>query len=210
MKTVNAINVSFKQLNVVKPDGAAKGFQRANPADNHYANANIPANANKRLTEIYKKSVKDMQPFKFMITLTYGKQTTLQQCIRHAQKYLHKHNKKLFGAYYYQGLDFIEGVAFIEDHKSNFTKNDIHIHMLVKDNARYKDFSFEQHKDIFHKAAGKVIDNDGKPVYHPEHIDIQEVRDDGVIDYCFKQIWDENLYRVKFFGEGGFSDSTSE
>lgn len=154
----------------------------------------------------YAELVDSYKPLRFMTTLTFSKNLTQKQCCKFISIYLHRHNRKLFGPRYYRSHNFIKGFMFFEKHASLNSINDTHVHMLIKDNIRYDDFSFAEHEQLFRSAASKVLDNRKRRIFNDKCIDIQEVKDDGAISYCFKQIWDGNLTRIKTIDRGGLSD----
>lgn len=183
-----------------------KGFQRFEPFGFDYRECKIPANAKKAKTKQLKQFVKNNGPFAYFITLTYPRQMGIGEIIRYADNLVHRLNNKIFGRGYAQGSDWMEGIAIIEDHKLGNSRNDLHLHILVKHNKKFNNYSYYQILNMFYNVADKVVDDGKRQVFYEKCIDFQEYRDDGAIEYCFKQVWDGNLDRVKFFNKCGVSD----
>lgn len=156
-------------------------------------------------TQYHKTHVKSMRPFRLFVTITIAKNMNLNRCYEFVSLLLGKFNRMVFHRNYKQLNKFLEGVLFAENHYLGTSKNDYHFHMLVQDNPRYDDFTFEQLKDIFKKAASKASGDDN--VFNAKGINIQLVHDDGAIEYCFKDINDKNINRIKFINKDGLSDS---
>jgi hypothetical protein len=150
------------------------------------------------------------KPYSFFITLTLKRKQSLWQFYKHTTFLLHLINSKIFSREYKDKSKYISGFAFVEDHKNGSSNNDIHIHLLIEHNARLDDFSFKEHKAIFHEAAGKVCDVKNRRVFSDKCINIQKAGDDGRISYCFKQLWDGNLDRLKTIGKDGLSDMLTD
>jgi hypothetical protein len=104
----------------------------------------------------------------------------------------------------------MKGFAFIEDSKSGRSINDIHVHMLIKGDDRYGEFDDKQHINKFHKAARNIVDKWDNRVFYEDHIDLRYYRNEGAINYCFKEITDKYINRFKIIGEGGLSDSIED
>ncbi len=183
-----------------------QGFQRCEPFGFDYRECKIPANAKKVKTEQMMQFVKNNGPFAYFFTLTYPRQMGIGEILRYADNLVHRLNNKIFGRGYARGSDWMEGVAILEDHKLGNSRNDLHLHILAKHNARYNKYSYNQILNMFYNTADKVVDDGKRQVFYEKCIDFQEYRDDGAIEYCFKQVWDGNLDRVKFFNKRGMSD----
>lgn len=184
------------------------GFSRLKPFSNINRACDVSVNANKRNTEIYKQFVIRNKPYSFFITLTFARNMDRQQCCNCVNTLLHMVNNKIFGRKHRNTeSNYITGFLFIEDHKFGNSKNDIHMHMLVKYHEKYDGYRFCQYESIFREAAAKVLDDRDRRVFNDNCIDIRKVRDDGAIGYCFKQVWDKKLNRVKAIGKEGLSDS---
>lgn len=183
------------------------GFSRLKPLRNNYEHANVPTKAKMSNTDILKELVIRNKPYSFFITLTFGSNMNTQLYCNYVNLLLLKLNRKLFNKARENKSEFIKGFAFIEDHKLGKSRSNTHMHLLVMHNTRYDDFRFIQLKDIFYEVAGTIKYAGSRRVFNDNGVDIRKVRDDGVIEYCFKQIWDKNLSRVKFIGKGGLSDA---
>jgi len=181
-----------------------KGFAGTKPTCNLHGEYNIPVNAKKSITEHFMEFVKDSGPYSHFITLTFSRIMNTQNSYCYCNELLDNLNEKLHPRR--NSNRYLEGFAFVEDHKSGDSRSDIHFHILLKHDARYDKYSFAQLKQIFHKAAHSVVDARNRRIFNEDCIDFQEVRDDGVISYCFKQVWDKNLSRVKLIGKDGLSD----
>lgn len=186
------------------------GFQRLNPiieeSSNTFDPDSIETNHYLKKTHQYKVMVYRNKPYYLFMTLTFKDNVSLQGRYKYANDFIKHHNKKAIARKYHEGGVFMEGFAFFEKHPSRAFEDVYHVHMLVKGNHRYAERGFESHEEIFHKAAGKVLDNKGKAVFNDDCIDIQEAGDDGRIEYCFKHIWDGNLDNFKIIGRDGLSD----
>lgn len=182
------------------------GFSRLKPTGYTFEHS-APANAKKVKTNKMKEFVVRNKPFDFFVTLTFGRNTDIHECCKYANALLYRLNNKLFGKGNGNKSEWIEGFAFIEEHKQGKSRNDIHIHMLLKHNDRFDAFDFVKEDSIFYWVASQVRDAGKAQVFHNNCIDIKTVRDDGAIEYCFKQIWDKNLDRIKYIGCDGISDS---
>ena len=118
------------------------------------------------------------------------------------------HNKMIFQRGFYNKSDFIDGFAFIEDHKYRAEK---HVHLLIKSNRRYEKFTLAQHQDIFVKAALKVRKPNGKRVFKKECIDLRAYEDEGAVGYSTKQIWSpKDLSRMKTLDKSGLTDDLDD
>lgn len=186
----------------------AIGLSNLNPFSNKYNIARMPPKALHGITLHYDELVKTLKPLRFMITLTFSMNMSFTECCKHINRYLHNHNRLLFGCRYYKHPNLcINGVAFFESHKSLASNNDIHVHILVRDDIMYADYSLIRHGMMFYFAASKVVNSRKRPVFNIKGIDMTEVENDGAISYCFKDIWDKNLTRIKVIGRGGLTDS---
>lgn len=158
-------------------------------------------------TEAYRKAVYDDGPYYWYITLTFGVKASFEQVCKLVNSYLRKHNIKLFKTgYQNRENQWLTGYAFFENHPMENSINEWHVHMLVKPNARFNDFTYTQNKDIFKKAAADVLYKK-KRVFFKDHIDIQNAYDGVVDDYSVKQTNDTCLTSIKMFGKSGLSDS---
>lgn len=186
-----------------------EGFQRLKPIvedSNAFDPDSIETRPNMILTHQYKVMVYRHKPYYLFMTLTFTDNVSLQGRYKYTSEFIKHHNKMVFGRKYYERNDHMEGFAFFEKHPSRAFEDYFHVHFLAKGNHRYAKWGFESHKDIFQKAAGKVLNNKGKAVFKCTCIDIQEAGDDGAINYCCKHIWDGNLNNIKIIGRDGLSD----
>lgn len=187
---------------------AQHGFSRLKPFSNKNESCDVSVNANMRNTEIYKQFVIRNKPYSFFITVTFARNMDRQQCCNCVNTLLHMVNNKIFSRKYScTESNYITGFLFIEDHKFGNSKNDIHMHMLVRYHEKLDGYKFRQHESIFREAAGKVLDDRDRRVFNDNCINIKKVRDDGAIRYCFKQVWDKKLDNFKAIGKEGLSDS---
>lgn len=181
----------------------------------------------KDMTHCYYNLVKQHKPYRHFITLTFTRNLGINKCCEFTNRFIHELNNMIFGRNYKdtssvrgsgknkgkikglgKGINWVEGYAFIEKHSFDTSKCDIHVHILAKDNARYDRFSLVQIDDVFIKAALKVSDDRDRHVFNPKGIDIRRVwNDDGAITYCFEQIHDDCLDRIKPIDKNGISDS---
>lgn len=182
------------------------GIGDLNPFEIKHEIINVADKINSTIDENYKEFVMSNKPYIYFITLTFALNTNIRQACKYMSTVIKWMNNKLFGRKYYDRDDFIEGFAFIEDHKSGISINDIHAHILIKPSYRYNDFKFYQIEDMLRKTVAKVDNGAGKKVFNENCIDIQLVRDDGAIEYCFKQVWRNNTIRIKMIGKEGVSD----
>ena len=166
-----------------------------------------PVSQYRTLTKQYQKLVYDSGLYYFFITLTFGKNMSFQKNCDVINDFVNKYNKKLFNWDFYKKLNYLEGFAFFEDHLSHNSINKQHVHMLIKPNPRYNDFSTIQNKDIFYKAASKVKDELQSWIFNDKCIDISYAHVGSKNKYCFKQINDNCLYRFKTIGKDGLSDN---
>lgn len=176
---------------------------------NRYAtkyNRDILSNSYDTIDEYYKYFVMSNRPYIYFITITFALKMNTQQSSKYVSTVIKWMNNKLFGRKYYERGDFIEGFAFVEKHINGMSINDIHFHMLIKPSYRYNDFKFYQIKDMLRQTVAKVDNGSGKKVFDENCIDIQIVWDDGAVEYCFKQIWRNNIIRIKMIGKEGLSD----
>lgn len=88
------------------------------------------------------------------------------------------------------------------------SKTDFHFHMLIQHNDKYSNFSLPQIKAILINATHRV--NGIDRVFNDKCIDVEKVWDDGVIEYCFKQIWNKTLNCIKLIGKDGLSDNLDQ
>lgn len=183
------------------------GFQRLKPIEIRRRCNVKPDKPYNKLTEHFRELVYKNKPYLYFITLTFGRNTSFNKRCQFTNYYLHIHNQMIFGRGYKNNDTFIRGFAFIEDHKSLKLEDRIHIHMLFKGDKQFVRKDFETNEGIFRKAAKKVRDGKNRQVFSDECINIKLVEDDGAIDYCFKEIWDNNICRVKILGKDGLSDN---
>jgi len=101
----------------------------------------------------------------------------------------------------------MEGYAAVENHRSIKLEDRQHVHLLIRPDRKYLDYTLNQHIDIFEKAACEVKDNWKMPVFKPQHINLQCARDEGCAGYIFKDIVDRKLDRIKIIGVDGLSDN---
>lgn len=180
------------------------GFQRLKPSLDNVGL--VPPKANKKLTSAFKEHIINDGPYRFMITITFRHRLSLSDCLSFLNNFIHYYNRKHFGGKYLRQNKFVKGYAFIEKHKMGNSNNEIHLHLLIIDHAKFDKFEFLQHRDIFIKAISKVKDYKNKDVFDTNCVHIREVSDDGAIDYCFKELWDKNLNKIKPIGKRGVSD----
>lgn len=167
-------------------------------------NKNVPSIM--RNTEEYIDFVYNSRPYYFFITLTFGVRTSFEMNCKFVNKFLHRYNISLFKPGYHKRHDWLEGFAFFEDHLSHKIINKKHVHMLIKPNVRFNDFTKRGNRDIFRKAASKVMD-EKRRVFYKDHIDIRNAYVGCKNEYLFKQINDTCLYRFKTIGVAGLSDN---
>jgi hypothetical protein len=158
-------------------------------------------------TEYYRQMVYENQPYSFFVTLTFCRNVTFQQICQYCTTLIQRFNTLEFGRGYYNRGDFITGFAFFEMHSDNERSNDYHIHLLIKHHDEFDESDFLEHLQNFHKASSKIMDGLNRPVFNDECIYFKDVYDDGAIEYCFKDLWDKNLDRLKFIGVDGLSDN---
>lgn len=207
------IRVEVKYATNIRVDGVSRCkrntvFSRAKPMSNNNEINSDSEKPNKRNTSAYKMFVKSNMPFAFFITVTFSMSMNTQQSCKYVSQILRACNKKYFPKKFLN--NYMDGFAFIENHTLGTSKNDIHIHLLIKHNARYDKMNISQHEDIFREAATEIVDESNRRVFRNKCIDFQEGGDAGRVEYCFKSIWDRNLDRVKFIGKDGVSDSLGD
>ncbi|MBV5328210.1 MAG: hypothetical protein JZU65_11330 [Chlorobium sp.] len=161
-------------------------------------------------TEHYKQMVFENRPFSFFATLTFHRSVRFSMIVQYSTTLIHRFANLEFGRNY-DDPDCITGFAFFEKHSDNPRSNDNHLHLLIKHHDKYDESDFVKHLAKFHKASSKIVDGNGRPIFNENCIDFQEVSyDDGAIDYCFKELWDRNLSRLKFIGVDGLSDNEDD
>lgn len=199
-----------KSSKVVKLKPAIRKYLSISEAKPFFEPFDVPGKlvpAIKKMTEQYRKFVYDDGPYYWSITLTFGVPASFELICKFVNSYLRKHNIKLFKTgYHNRENQWLTGYAFFENHPMENSINEWHVHMLIKPNARFNDFSIAENKDIFEKAAADVLYNK-KRVFFEDHIDIQNARVGSKHKYLFKQINDTNLTSVKMIGKSGLSDS---
>ena len=77
----------------------------------------------------------------------------------------------------------LQRYAFVEKHTSSLSKNEVHLHLLIKPNERYEYFTRAEHADIFYRVASKILDDRSRPVFRDKCIDIRAAGDSGRIIY---------------------------
>jgi len=189
----NNLKNKSSYISRLKPDISHKGI-------------NIMMNDNEYIDTLFKKFIYDNKPYSHFITITFAINISSEKCCMYTSTLLRWLNRKLFGRNYINKGEFIDGFAFIEDHKSNMSKNDLHLHLLLKRSYRYNDFKYHEFEDIIKKCAAKIFHGNKWHVFNAKGIDITVPWDDGVIRYCLKQIWHQNVDRIKLLGKSGLSD----
>ncbi len=157
----------------------------------------IPAYTSKSQIENYKKFVLGNKPYNYYIKLTLDR-TTVRSIYALAIIMLHQVKCEIFKDWGGNEFMYLDGVTFIESHTKEIHGNDTHktIHILVKhDNAFYK-FDFSDIKAMFETAANIIL-HKNKHLFKSANIDVQEVKDDSVIEYGFKSAWNQNLSNVR-------------
>ncbi len=192
--------------NTVKQTNPNFGFQRLRPVIGYCENRNTDS-PHKIMAEEYKKFIHNSGPYYLFITITFGRSTGNDARFQFANRFLDRYNQKLFHRNYKKRGEYLKGFAFLENHRSCELADRFHIHFLIKDNDRYRDFDYGQHDEIFKKAAKGVLNGRDKEVFNMKCINLQEVyKDDGAIGYCMKAIWDKNITNIKTVGVDGLSD----
>lgn len=183
------------------------GFQRTKPDCRvNGVTVVIRPDSKNIMTEHHKEWVYREGPYYLFMTLTFGLNVSMNGRIRYINDFIKYHNKMCCSREYYEGDAFMEGFAFFEEHPSRVFEGCFHVHILAKSNYRYAEKGFVAHKDIFRKAAAKVLNTKGKRIFYNNCIDIQESGDEGRIVYCFDQMNDGNLDNIKTIGRDGISD----
>lgn len=203
----NAIKNTGSEIrkNNSNKDNTKKGFQKFNSLMNGASGKSINS-----LKDHYKEFIKNSGPYYFFITLTFGKYLGLKQRCRFTNDLLNRYNQVIFRRTYKKRNKCMAGFAVLEDHYNCEFEDRYHIHMLVKPNVRYDDFSLAQHIDIFHTVAGEILYGKRR-VFNDKYIDIQKIEEDQkaqdkVSNYCMKEISDKNIDRIKLIGIDGLSD----
>lgn len=159
-------------------------------------------------TEYYRQMIYDHRPYYFFVTLTFSSNVSFNKICQYTSTLIQRFNTLEFGRGYYDRGDFITGFAFFEKHSDNPRSNDNHLHLLIMHHDEFYKLKFSEHLAKFHKASSKIVDGLNRPVFNEKCIDFQEVyENDGAIEYCFKELWDKNLSRLKFIGVDGLSDN---
>jgi len=163
-----------------------------------------------KMTSLYKKLVYDNGPYFLFITLTFGKHDSVNMKYRATSDLIHHMNKMIYGRNYRESERGIsmKGFAVFEDHKIRVTDDPLHVHLLIKYDWRLGKYGLGKLTDIFYKAADKVwYGPNRQEVFSKKDLDIRDAEDTyRRTDYCFKQIWDKNIDRVKPIDIGGLSD----
>lgn len=154
----------------------------------------------------FTKFIYDNKPYSHFITITFAINISMEMCCRYASTLLRWVNRKLFGRSCITNGEYIEGFAFVENHKSGISKNDLHLHLLLKPSYRFNDFKQHELEDIIETCAAKIYHGNKLHVFNAKGIDVTVPWDDGVIGYCLKQIRHQNFDRIKLLGECGLSD----
>lgn len=175
-----------------------------NPAIYKHNDEDVPAI--RKLTEQYIEYVNNYGPYYWFITLTFSLNLSFELCCKYVNHFIRRSNISYFTEDYYKKGDFIEGVAFFEEHSMGNSLCKWHVHMLIKPSYRFLDFMNIDNVDKFNKAASKVTHNKVR-VFNHDHIDVQRADNDYRHMYLFKQVNDTCLYRVKMIGVRGLSDN---
>jgi len=209
----------------MKANGINKvGFENLKPFshyDNKYSNkASVMCNyeiggmrimKSNSISDLYKEWIIRNSPYSFFITLTFGKNIgrDKNKLYQYTNYFFHRYNRLMFTEKYRQRNHFLDGFAFYENHYSSKFDNEghIHIHLLIKYNEIFDKKSFTEHEAIFRKATSKICDDKDRLVFSNECINIKVVRDDNIIGYCMKNMWDANMSRVKTIDVNGISDN---
>lgn len=174
------------------------------PEINKHIDNNVPSI--RKLTEQYIDYVNNYGPYFWFITLTFGVNLSFELCCKYVNHFIRRANISYFKEDYYKKGDFIEGVAFFEEHSMGNSICKWHVHMLIKPSYRFLDFTNIQNIEKFNRAASKVTHNKVS-VFNYDHIDVQRADNDYRHMYLFKQVNDTCLYRVKMIGVRGLSDN---
>lgn len=196
-----------KYIRSIKQNKYYLDISNAKPFDESRDDDNEEIRPIMKNTEECIKFVYTSRPYYFFITLTFGVRTSFEMNCRFVNKFLHRYNVSLFKPGYHKRHDWLEGFAFFEDHLSHKSINKKHVHMLIKPNVRFNDFTKRGNRDIFRKAASKVMD-EKRRVFYEDHIDIRNAYAGCRNEYLFKQINDTCLYRFKTIGLAGLSDNS--
>lgn len=190
---------------LVKTSGT--GFQRIRPDKHDYGESIAQQVSAMSLTQAIQDSIQAKGPYHLFITLTFGRNTTYNKRCQFLNYFLHVYNQVIFTRDYRARDEFHQGYAIFEKHRSEALEDKPHVHMLLRPQERYFKHDFNWHHERFHAAARKVQDGQGRRVFHANCIDIQEVKDNGVIGYCFKNVRDNRIDHVKSIGKDGISDN---
>lgn len=157
----------------------------------------IPADPSKSLLENYKKYVLGNKPYDYYITLTLDRTTVSSICV-FAIMMLYQVKCKIFKDWGGSEFMYLEGIAFIESHTIEIHGNDTHktIHILVKNDNAFYEFCLSDVKAMFETAAAEILYKNNH-IYKSAKLDVQEVKNDSVIEYGFKSVWKKNLSNVK-------------
>jgi len=177
---------------------------------NLYKSTTTDNNPYKIQTEYYKTLVRQHEPYKYLLTLTFShKYTSLMTC-QFTSQVIYRMNSKIFGRNYLKYDDrCMDGFVFFEKHMSEKVRNPFHLHMLIKQNERYDKFNIDQMNEILDCSTERILDGKDRKVFTSKCINTTEIYDDeGSIRYCFEQIYDRNLDRLKFIDKNGLSDNS--
>lgn len=180
-------------------------FSKQVKADGLFSRLNTSSNDQyKRITSKYEELVNSCAPFGLFITLTFALNMNTNARCEYASKFLKLFNQEIIGRKYQRNNDFLKGFAFFEDHKSTTSEGEKHVHMLIQPHPKYKELASAELQSKFQRAALLVKNHNGRCVFHEAYINLQKVHGDArVISYCFKQIDDKNLDRIKMIDVSG-------
>jgi len=83
------------------------------------------------LRKPYSNFIIDNGPYSYLITLTFRKRLSEDDCIRHINFLFFLLNRKIFRSK--NGDDFLNGFCFFEKH-GQYANNDLHCHIIIKHN----------------------------------------------------------------------------
>ena len=190
-----------KKINDAKLDFLK--YSKFNPKSERYSEEYLLKNP---ITYEFWKMICSHAPYDFFITVTFKKNTKKDIMEHSTKEVIKRYNRKLLGTNY-KTKNYIKGYVFIEDKPSERFGDRLHVHMIIKATDKFDE---DQHMDIFYKAILSIKDGDGinkkRLVFNRKCIDIQPVYfDEGVVDYCFKDIWDRNIMEnLKVIDKSGF------
>ncbi|BEH09857.1 hypothetical protein GSUET_14690 [Geobacter sulfurreducens subsp. ethanolicus] len=191
-----------------EPLKAKTGFARIKPLKSEPKGFYNKKNSYDEMTRLFRQFIIDKGPYDFFITLTFGRRMRIAELCWYVNILVDRYNQILYTARYRRRKRNVKGFAFLEKHLSSIVRNENHFHLLVKCEGKFEKYTLAEHEDIFRKAASRVKDEKDKPVFNDKCIDIRPARDEGAINYCFDQIYDKRLDRIKIIGAGGLSDNS--